>query len=215
MGLGKMNDILSRKDGTEISGCGELNVHIRIARPEDAEALLEIYAPYVRNTAITFEYEVPSPEEFRERIVNTLKRFPYLVAERDGRILGYAYASPFHSRAAYSWCAETSIYVSREGTGQGIGRVLYEALEKALKAQHIINLNACIAAVGTEDEYLTNHSRDFHAHMGYRLIGTFHQCGYKFGRWYDMIWMEKMLGEHAQMPEQVLTWPEVCGLFLM
>ena len=101
---------------------------IRVAALDDAEELLKIYAPYVRETAITFEYEVPSPEEFRERIAHTLEKYPYLVAEHDGKIVGYAYVSPFKERAAYAWAVETSIYVRREGRRQGVGRALYAAL---------------------------------------------------------------------------------------
>ena len=120
-------------------------ITIRTATVADAEKLLAIYAPYVENTAITFEYTVPSVEEFAERIKNTLAEYPYLVAEKDGEILGYAYAGTFKPRCAYRHCVETSIYVAREAHGQGIGRKLYEALEEELRNRGIINLNACIA----------------------------------------------------------------------
>lgn len=177
---------------------------IRTASPADAERLAEIYAPYVEKTAITFEYEAPGTEEFAERIVQKLKRYPYLVAEIDGKIVGYAYASPFHERAAYNWSAELSIYVDWDCRGKGIGRRLYEEMERILTAQHILNVNACIASTETPDEYLDNNSPEFHAHMGYRLVGKFTRCGYKFGRWYDMIWMEKMLGKHPEKPLPVI-----------
>lgn len=176
---------------------------IRIARPEDAEALLEIYAPYVRETAITFEYEVPSVEEFRKRIESILKRHPYLLAEQDGKITGYAYAGVFNERPAADWAVETAIYVEKGCRRTGVGRVLYGALEKALAGQNILNVNACIAWPEKEDEYLTYDSIRFHEHMGYRMAGRFHQCGYKFGRWYDLVWMEKHLGEHPAKPERV------------
>lgn len=88
-------------------------VNIRIANVEDAENILKIYAPYIENTAITFEYEVPCIEEFKERIKNTKQKYPYLVAEAGGRITGYAYASAFKEQSAYDWCVETSIYVDR------------------------------------------------------------------------------------------------------
>lgn len=175
---------------------------IRAVTPEDAPALLKIYAPYVTDTAITFEYEVPGAEEFADRIRRVLERYPYLAAEEDGAILGYAYAGPFHPRRAYDWAVETSIYVDRSLRRRGVGRVLYDALEKALAAQNILNLNACIAWPAAEDPYLTRDSEAFHRRLGYRLVGTFHQCGYKFGRWYDMIWMEKHIGPHvANRPE--------------
>lgn len=171
-------------------------MEIRSAVPEDAGRLLEIYAYYVENTAITFEYDVPSLEEFRSRIQNTLRKYPYLVLEEDGAIRGYAYAGVFKDRAAYSRSCELSIYLDRESAGRGYGRLLYEALERELKAAGILNLYACIGVPVVEDEYLTRNSEQFHAHLGFTTVGEFHQCGYKFGCWYDMIWMEKIIGEH-------------------
>ena len=169
---------------------------IRNATKEDAGRLLDIYAYYVENTAITFEYEVPSLKEFQERIINTRKRYPYLVLEENGIILGYAYAGVFKNRAAYSRSCELSIYVERNARSRGYGRMLYEGLETALRDMGMLNLYACIACPRTEDEYLTKDSEQFHRHMGFTLIGEFHQCGYKFNRWYNMIWMEKLIGEH-------------------
>ena len=116
-------------------------INIRTASPSDAPALLSIYAPYVENTAITFEYTVPTPEDFRERIARTLDRYPYLVAQLNGTVMGYAYASAFHPRAAYDWSAETTIYVKKGCRHGGVGKLLYQALETALKAQNIINLD--------------------------------------------------------------------------
>ena len=173
-------------------------VMIRLATPEDAAEMLKIYAHYVANTAISFEYEVPSEEEFRERIESTLKRYPYIVAEQEGRIIGYAYVSIFHERKAYDWAVETSIYVDERKIHKGVGGKLHDALEQALKTQGILNMNACIAwPDGEEDETLTKNSGEFHAHLGYRMVGEFQKCGYKFHRWYNMIWMEKIIGEHA------------------
>ena len=119
-----------------------------------------------------------------------------IVAEEDGRVMGYAYAGPFVGRAAYAWSCEMSIYLDHTSRNRGLGRALYEAMEARLAAMGILNLYACIGATEHEDEYLTNNSAGFHAHMGYTLAGTFRKCGYKFGRWYDMIWMEKIIGEH-------------------
>ena len=163
---------------------------------QDAEALLAIYAPYVEQTAITFEYDVPTVDEFRRRIEEVSKRYPWLVAVDGTRIVGYAYASAFQKRAAYQWAVETSIYVDRNERGRGIGRRLHEALEEALKQQGILNMNACIAYTEQEDEYLTLDSVRFHERLGYSRVARFHKCGKKFGRWYDMIWMEKLIGEH-------------------
>lgn len=171
-------------------------VHIRTATVSDAAQILSIYAPYVMQTAITFEYEVPSLEEFSERIAHTLERYPYLVALQGERIVGYAYVSPFHARPAYDWAVETSIYVDMDCKRMGIGHQLYDALEGLLKKQGILNLEACIAYPETPDEYLTRDSVAFHEKKGYRMVGEFYQCGFKFNRWYNMVWMEKFIGEH-------------------
>lgn len=172
------------------------NVRIRKAALDDARRLLEIYAYYVTETAITFEYDVPSLEEFRNRIAATLSQYPYLVLEKEGRIMGYAYAGAFVGRAAYSRSCEMTIYLDHMIRGKGFGRMLYEALEAQLKHRGILNLYACIGDPLTEDKYLTKNSECFHSHLGYRKVGEFHKCGYKFGRWYNMIWMEKIIGEH-------------------
>lgn len=185
-------------------------ITIRAANPEDAAALLEIYAPYVTDTAVTFEYEIPTREEFARRMETVLARYPWLVAEQGGELLGYAYLSPFHARAAYSWCAETSIYLRRDCRGQGLGRLLYERLEDCAKAQGILNLEACIALPETEDDHLSFDSPRFHERMGYRMVGSFSRCGYKFGTWYGMRWMEKLIGEHGA-PQPVRSFPQVRG----
>ena len=169
---------------------------IRNAIKEDAGQLLEIYAFYVKNTAITFDYEVPSLEEFENRIETTRKKYPYLVLEEDGVIQGYAYAGAFVGRAAYGSSCETTIYLNHHARGRGYGRALYDALERALKDMGFLNLYACIGDPIAEDEYLTRNSEQFHRHLGFSKVGTFHKCGYKFGRWYNMIWMEKIIGEH-------------------
>ena len=180
-------------------------IEMRTVNINDAEALLDIYAYYVKNTAISFEYEVPTIAQFKERIANTLKKYPYLAAVQDGKILGYAYAGPFVGRAAYDWSAEVTIYLAAESRKQGLGRGLYEELERALAKMGIRNLYACIGYTEEPDEYLTKNSAQFHEHMGYIKVGEFHKCGCKFGRWYDMIWMEKIIGSHRENPEPVRT----------
>lgn len=173
-------------------------IEIRTATVDDAEALLNIYGYYVTHTAISFEYEVPTAEAFKRRIGNTLKKYPYLAAVQDKEILGYAYAGPFVGRAAYDWSAEVTIYLAADKRKQGLGRMLYEALEQELIKMGILNLYACIGYIEIPDEYLTKNSAQFHEHMGYIKAGHFHKCGYKFGRWYDMIWMEKIIGSHKK-----------------
>lgn len=173
-------------------------IKVRDAVMQDAERILEIYAYYVKNTAITFEYEVPSLTEFENRMRNTMQKYPYLVIEQNGKIAGYAYAGAFVGRAAYDWSSELTIYLDHEVQKRGLGRILYEALADRLKNMGILNLYACIGYPVVEDEFLTKNSEQFHAHLGFKIVGTFHQCGYKFDRWYDMIWMEKIIGEHTK-----------------
>ncbi len=184
-------------------------VTIRPATPDDAAALLNIYAPYVTDTAITFEYEVPTLEDFRRRIEMTLRTHPYLVMERGGDIVGYAYTGQLGSRAAYAWAAETSIYLRQDCRRGGLGTRLYHALEDASRAQNMQVLYACIAApVSDCDPHLTRASIDFHTRRGYTVAGTFHRCGYKFGTWYDVVWMEKRLSD-TPVPPAVVPFPAV------
>lgn len=184
-------------------------VFIRTATVDDAQAILDVYAPYIRNTAITFEYEVPALEEFRERIRSTLEKYPYLVAEKDGEILGYAYTGAFVGRSACDWAVETSIYLKENKTKMGVGKMLYTAIEKISREQNIVNLNACIAVPDMEDEHLNFNSAEFHAHLGYQFVGKFHKCGYKFGIWYNLIWMEKIIGTHEGEPKPFIPFPVI------
>ena len=147
------------EDGAEASLEGAVSqleragVFIKTVSAEDIQRLLEIYKPYVEETAITFEYQVPSLEEFQERVRRIQKRYPYLAAWKDGKIVGYAYASPFKERAAYDWAVETSIYVCRTEKGNGIGKKLYGALEEALAAQHILKCLYCLSGAGGRIPY--------------------------------------------------------------
>lgn len=178
-------------------------VTIREAKIEDAKTLLEIYQPYVEHTEISFEYEVPSVEEFQTRIANTLKNYPYYVAENaQGEIVGYAYASAFKTRKAYSWSAETSIYVKDNQHGTGVGKMLYEALEQTLIAQNVCTVCACIA-------YPHPQSERFHEKMGYQLVAHFHNAGYKHDKWVDMIWMEKPLRKYEVPPKDFIPYEEL------
>ena len=167
---------------------------IRSATTADAEALAAIYAPYVRDTAITFELDPPTAAEFARRIEATLEHYPYLVAEQDGDIAGYAYAGTFKAREAYAISAELSVYVDGSKRGEGVGRALYGALERELATMGVTNLYACIAYPRVEDEYLTYASVRFHERMGFEVVGRFHGCARKFDRLYDMVWMEKIIG---------------------
>lgn len=177
------------------------DISIRFAKSEDAKELLKIYAYYVTDTAISFETEVPSEEEFKLRIEEVLKSYPFIVACKDDEILGYAYLHSFVGRKAYELSAETTIYLNPDKKKMGIGKKLYSVLEDIAKAQNITNLYSCIGYVDKEDEYLNNNSVQFHEHIGFRMVGKFENCGHKFGRWYHMVWMEKIIGEHGEIKE--------------
>lgn len=162
----------------------------------DAGQLLAIYDCYVQNTAVSFEYDTPSAAEFRQRIETITQRYPYLKAVDDGRIVGYCYAACFKPRRAYDRAVETTIYLDQNARGRGIGRALYEKLEQELRERGFCNMNACIAVPNPNDPYLTDASIRFHEKMGFSRVGTFSRIGWKFGRWYDMTWMEKLIAPH-------------------
>lgn len=173
---------------------------IRTAQPRDAAAILSIYAYYVENTAVSYEYVPPKEADYQQFIADTLQNYPYLVWQKDGIIHGYAYAHPFNTRKAAEHTCEVSIYVDPLFRGKGIGKALYAALEETLQRMGVNNLYAVIAYPNTEDDpHLTKDSASFHAHMGYQKVGFFHNCGYKFDTWYNLLWMEKILG-HEKKP---------------
>ena len=179
-------------------------IEIRMARPDDAKALLDIYAPYILKTGITFEYEVPSEDAFRKRIEKILEKYPYLVAVDNGEIIGYAYAKELGERAAFSRSVETVIYLGSNRRDKGLGRLLYSELERVLCLQNVTNLYAAVSYRECEDETITHASPLFHLSMGYRKAAHFNKCGYKFGRWYDIVWYEKHIKEHEEHPAEFL-----------
>lgn len=185
------------------------SITIRPAVPGDAASFLSIYAPYILNTAITYEYVVPTEEAFAGRIRHVLEKYPYLAAEVNGEVVGYAYASAYGVRAAYGWTVETSIYVDQNTKGLGIGKALYQTLEACLTAQGLRTLVANIAWPEEGDPYLTRDSAAFHEHMGYERVGTLRYMGCKFGRWYHLAVMEKYLGNHSQDPAPILPFSAV------
>ena len=168
---------------------------LRTAGIDDAQALLDIYAYYVEHSALTFEYEVPSLQEFRRRIAGTLEHYPYLLAESSGRIVGYSYAGRFQPRAAYAWNAEMTIYLEPGMHRQGIGRRLYTLMERLLAAQGVVKTIAMITR--PTDEFSDFNSVPFHEKMGYRPAGRLDFCGFKFGRWYTTLCMDKQIGTPA------------------
>ena len=169
------------------------NLKIRDVKLEDAARLVEIYSHYVLNTAVSFEYAVPTIEEFENRITNITKKYPYLVCEKDGKIIGYVYASAYSSREAYNWTADTSIYVDKDCRRSGAGSLLYKELEKRCKAIGIVNLLAGVAYIDQEDEYLTHDSPKFHLNQGYSEVAFMKSVGKKFDRWYDLKWYQKKI----------------------
>ena len=169
---------------------------IRPVQLSDAETIRAIYQPYVTETAITFEVDVPTVQEFEKRITQTLAHFPYLVAEVDGKVVGYAYASTYYARAAYDWTTELSIYVAKESRGQGIGSALYTALEEELEARGYLRFLACIAVPNEA-------SISMHKKRGYVQVAHFSKIGYKFNKWHDIVWMQKTLnGPVSTLKEQ-------------
>lgn len=171
---------------------------IRMATVQDVPRILEIYSPYVENTAISFEYTVPSPEAFTDRFLDITGWFPWLVWEEKGRVLGYAYGSRPFERAAYQWSAEASIYLCPEACGKGGGKKLYAALEEILQRQGYRKVYAIITTANEA-------SVAFHRAVGYRETATMPECGYKFGKWYGTIWMEKELNTWSAPPREPVS----------
>ena len=173
------------------------NICLRIATKKDAQALIDIYKYYVLNTPFTFEYDVPSVEEFEKRIETISEKYPYIVAEKDGTIVGYTYASAFKNRSAYDWSVETSVYVKNELNNLGIGTLLCKKLEEILKEQNIVNLIACITFPNTK-------SIEFHQKLGYEEVARIKKVGYKFGKWHDVVWLQKNINEYKENPPEII-----------
>ena len=191
-----------------------MNLLIRIAKEDDAEELLKIYSYYVKNTAITFEQKVPSLEEFSNRIKETLINYPYLVAIVDGKIVGYIYASRFRTRESYICSAATSIYIEKSYQRKGIGKNLYSELCNILLKQNITNVYAGAADPIEEDEYLTHNSEYFHKSMGFEIVAKYNKCAIKFGKWYNLIEMEKIIGEHSNQQKDFIPFKSLEKNFL-
>lgn len=178
---------------------------IRIASKQDAAAILAIYAPYVKETAITFEYEVPTLADFEKRIEQTLARYPYLVAEKEGVIVGYTYAGAYKGRSAYDWSCEVTIYLAKGEKSRGLGTRLYQALEAELYKQNVVQLLACVTAGNSA-------SIKFHEKLGYQQVGNFPNVGYKFNQWYDILWLQKALQEVPRLPADFIAYQKIKDL---
>lgn len=166
---------------------------IRLATLEDASEILSIYEPYILNTAITFETEMISVEAFKERMAKIQAQYPWLVYEKDGKIIGYAYATSYRERAAFAWDCEASVYVGEEAHRKGIATKLYLELFEWLNKQGYYNIYAFI-------KYPHESSVKLHNKFGFREVGIFYKTGYKMGKWWDVLVMEKSIRDFEDAP---------------
>ncbi len=172
-------------------------VHFRRATEEDVVPILAIYAPYVTDSAITFEYDVPSEEEFRQRIRTISAEYPYFVCESDGQIIGYAYAHRHMERAAYQWNAEISIYIRQGFTGKGLGKTMCQTLIDLLRLQGIRNVFSCVTIPNERSAHL-------HHSMEFSTEGIFQNAGYKCGKWQTIAWFRKNIAPYTNEPAPFL-----------
>ena len=178
------------------------DLSFRFATENDAEKILAIYKPYVENTTITFEYNVPTIEKFRERIREILKDYPYIVCEYGNEIVGYAYAHRIWSRAAYQWDAELSIYTNEKYAGNGIGKKLYGILLEILKLQNVVNVYGLVT-------YPNKSSEKLHNYFGFKKVAFFENVGFKFGKWIGVTWFEKAINPYFENPDSIKRISEI------
>jgi len=176
--------------------------HIRLADKSDAKALLKIYTPYIRYTAISFETKIPTVAAFSRRIRDIGEQYPFLVYEIDGEPVGYAYATRFRDRAAYCYDAEVSIYLSTQYQGGGFSLRLYNCLLDVLRELGCYNVYAACALPNAK-------SCGFHQKLGFNYVGTFRKTGYKFGKWHDVAWFEKAIHDHGEAPGELKSIREI------
>jgi len=179
---------------------------VRLAEPErDAAAVAAVYRTAVEGSHISFEEHAPSPSEMAERMRSVLVRAPWLVAEVDGAVSGFAYAGPHHERAGYRWSVDISVYVAEGHRGKGIGRMLYDALLSYLRRQGIVNAYAGIALPNSASIAL-------HESIGMHPIGVYERVGFKFGRWHDVAWYGLRLAEPEGLPPEPIPLPDLLAL---
>ncbi|MDP3913175.1 MAG: N-acetyltransferase family protein [Bacteroidota bacterium] len=183
-----------------------MNTSIRLAEKRDTPGILEIYSPFILETAVTFEETVPDEESFWKRIQEIMTELPFLVCEIDGRIAGYAYASAYRSRASYRWTKEVSVYVHPDFQRKRVAQALYTSLNEIVRYQGIADLLAIITIPNDS-------SVAFHEQFGYHKCGEFLKVGYKLGQWQNVGWFELFLQDEAQSPkDRILTLNEISGL---
>lgn len=175
---------------------------IRLIQEADTEEVLGIYEPYIRETAITFEYETPSVEDFRNRMKEISADYPYIVCLANEKIVGYAYAHRQMERAAYQWNVELSVYIDQNYLRCGMGKTLYSALIEILKLQNVRNVYGVVTFPNENSERL-------HEYFGFKKLGVFHGTGYKGGAWHDVMWFEKTIGDYDLEPKPFVSIKEI------
>ena len=169
------------------------DISIRMATLEDAPAMISIYEPYIIGTAITFEYETISVETMQGRMEVVQKQFPWLVYELEGRVVGYAYCSRFKERAAFDWDCECSVYIDEKEHRKGIATALYTKLFELVTRQGYYNIYALIT-------YSHENSVALHKKFGFTEVGVYKKTGYKMGKWWDLLVMEKKIHSFEEIP---------------
>jgi len=179
-----------------------MSFQIRFVQESDTAAIAEIYHPYVENTSISFEYEAPSSEEILQRIRSTTADFPWIVCLSENEVIGYAYAIPHRNRTAYQWAADVTIYFSTAFHRKGLAKITYETLFSILKLQGIHTLLAGITIPNEK-------SVGFHSALGFELLGTYTNIGFKFGKWHDTQWYQRQLNDYTTSPSTPKKFPEI------
>ena len=177
---------------------------LRFAHGGDAEAVTAIYAPIVATTAISFETEPPTVPEMAQRIDKTLAHWPWLVCDRGGEVLGYAYASRHRERAAYQWSVDVSVYVHPRAHRSGVGRALYTSLVRLLALQGFYTAYAGITLPNPA-------SVGLHEAVGFKPVGIYHNVGFKLGAWHDVGWWSLVLQQTVGRPASPVDLPALSG----
>jgi phosphinothricin acetyltransferase len=175
---------------------------IRIAIKDDAKGMLDIYGPFILNSGVTQETEVPSVEDFQKRVLSNLKERPWLVCEFNKEISGYAYAGKLRDRKGYQWCTEPSVYVSERFYGFGVANALYTALFDILKLQGYVNAYAVITLPNER-------SIAFHKKFGFEYLTTYPKIGYKLGQWHDVGWMQYEVNKYDNDPKDPIKFTDI------